>query len=358
MTSSEYVPEYAVWELTLRCNMKCLHCGSSAGRARANELTVEECLPVADDLLRLGCRQITFIGGEIFLYQGWERVARRMSDGGAKVNLITNGYLMGAEEIDRIKYAKLNDVGISLDGLEENHDRIRRVKGSYRKVLAAFEMLRQADVPIAVVTSLLAFNFTDLDAIYDLLVENQVDIWQIQIVTGMGNIAGKEEFLLDPAKVRQITQFIGEKCRGGPLKVYAGNDIGYFDQYEAYIRSRPGTIAVWNGCKAGIRVVGIDSAGNVKGCESIYSDKFIEGNLRQESLEEIWTKEGNFAYNRNFDPSMLGGACAACDKGSICRAGCRGSNYFSTGSLFESRYCSYPGRPDCETRQTFCSGSF
>jgi len=66
--------------------------------------------------------------------------------------------------------------------------------------------------------------------------------------------------------------------------------------------------------------------------------------LREESLTEIWTKEGNFAYNRNFEVSMLTGACAGCDKGSICRGGCRGSSYFSSGSLFESRYCNYPGR--------------
>jgi radical SAM protein with 4Fe4S-binding SPASM domain len=358
MNSTEYVPEYAVWELTLRCNMKCLHCGSSAGRARANELRVEECLHVADDLLRLGCRQVTFIGGEIFLYQGWEKVARRMSDGGAKANIITNAYLMGVEQIARIKDAKLNNVGISLDGMEENHDRIRRKNGSYRRVLAAFGMLREADIPIAVVTSLLDFNVADLDEMYNLLVANKVDIWQLQIVTGMGNIAGKEGYLLDPAKIGQITKFIGEKRRRGVLRVYAGDDIGYFDEYEAYIRSRPGTISVWNGCKAGIRVVGIDSVGNIKGCASIYSDKFIEGNLRKESLEEIWTKEGNFAYNRNFDPSMLRGACAACDKGSICRGGCRGSSYFSSGSFFESGYCSYPGRPHCSTTQAFCSAEF
>jgi radical SAM protein with 4Fe4S-binding SPASM domain len=357
MNSADYVPEQAVWELTLRCNMKCLHCGSSAGRARANELTVEECLHVTDDLLRLGCRQITFIGGEIFLYRGWEKVARRMSDGGAKVNIITNAYLLGAEEIARIQDAKLSNVGISLDGMEENHDRIRRKKGSYRRVLAAFAKLKQADVPIAVVTSLLDFNVADLGEMYGLLVENQVGIWQIQIVTGMGNIAGQQAYLLNPAKIGQITKFIGEKCRRGTLRVYAGDDIGYFDEYEAYIRSRPGTISAWNGCKAGIRVVGIDSVGNVKGCESIYSDRFIEGNLRKESLEEIWTKEANFAYNRNFDTSMLNGACAVCDKGSICRGGCRGSNYFTNGSLFESRYCSYPGRPACNTTQASCSGS-
>lgn len=351
MNSTEYVPEYAVWELTLRCNMKCLHCGSSAGKARANELTVDECLRVANDLLILGCRQITFIGGEIFLYKGWEQVARRMSGGGAKVNIITNASLMDVDAIARIKEAKLSNVGISLDGMEKNHDRIRR-NGSFKKVLASFEMLRQAEIPIAVVTSLVAFNVLDLDDMYDLLVANGVTIWQIQIATGMGNMAGKEAYLLDPEKVGHITRLIREKRRSGALRICAGDDIGYFDENEPYIRSRPGTIAVWNGCQAGIRGVGIDSVGNVKGCESIYSDKFIEGNLRKESLEQIWSKEGNFAYNRNFDVSMLSGACAGCDKGSICRGGCRGSSYFNSGSLFENRYCSYPGRPGCKTAQT------
>jgi radical SAM protein with 4Fe4S-binding SPASM domain len=160
----------------------------------------------------------------------------------------------------------------------------------------------------------------------------------------MGNMAAQQEYLLAPDKLTRVTKFIREKNRSGALKIYAGDDIGYFDEHEAYIRSHPGTISVWSGCQAGIRVVGIDSVGNVKGCESMYSDEFIEGNLREESLERIWASAGNFAYNRRFDASMLRGACAACDKGSVCRGGCRGSNYFNSGSCFESRYCNYPKR--------------
>jgi radical SAM protein with 4Fe4S-binding SPASM domain len=352
MNSTRYVPQNAVWELTLRCNMRCLHCGSSAGKARKNELTIQESLRVADELLNLGCRKITFIGGEIFFYRGWEKLARRMSDGGALVNVITNAYQLGDEEVAQIKEAGLSNVGISLDGMEKNHDLIRGKKGSYHWVLKAFERLNRAGIPLAVVTSLLDFNVADLDQMHDLLVANRVAIWQLQIVTSMGNIAGRNEYLLNPAKVGEITNFIREKNRAGALRVYAGDDIGYFDENEVYLRSRPGTISAWSGCQAGLTVVGIDSVGNVKGCESIYSDKFIEGNLREETLFEIWTKDGNFAYNRNFDVSMLTGACAACDKGSICRGGCRGSSYFSSGSLFESRYCSYPGRPDCSVNKT------
>ena len=283
MNASAYVPENAVWELTLRCNMRCLHCGSSAGKARKNELTLEECFRVADDLLSLGCRKITFIGGEIFFYRGWEKIARRMSDGGALVNIITNAYRLGDEEVAQIKEANLSNVGISLDGMEKSHDLIRGKKGSYQRVLKAFERLNRADIPLAVVTSLLDFNVADLEQLHDLLVANHVAIWQLQIVTSMGNIAGHNKYLLKPSRVGEITNFIRKKRRTGGLRVYAGDDIGYFDENEIYLRSRPGTISAWNGCQAGLTVVGIDSVGNVKGCESIYSDKFIEGNLREES---------------------------------------------------------------------------
>lgn len=104
-------------------------------------------------------------------------------------------------------------------------------------------------------------------------------------------------------------------------------------------------LCVWRGCQAGLKMIGIDSAGNVKGCESLYADEFIEGNLRDHTLRELWSREDGFAYNRRFHESKLTGQCAGCDKGPVCRGGCRGSNYFSTGSLYENAYCCYPGRP-------------
>ncbi len=126
------MPEACVWELTLRCNMRCIHCGSSAGKSRENELTVEECLEVADDLLDMGCKHVTFIGGEVFLLQGWEKVARRIHERGAGANIITNAFLFGKDQIDQIKYAHLTNVGISLDGMEDNHNLIRNNSESFK----------------------------------------------------------------------------------------------------------------------------------------------------------------------------------------------------------------------------------
>lgn len=352
MTSSNYKPEFCVWELTLKCNMKCKHCGSRAGKARENELTVNECLNVTEQLIALGCEQVTFIGGEVFLYEGWEKIARKLSESGLYVNLITNGFLLGDEQIAQIKSAGLTNVGISLDGMEENHNRIRNVNTSFEKVMDAFDILNREGIPVAIVTSLVDRNFEDLHRIYDLLVEKDIQLWQIQIVNPMGNMADKKDLILDPAKVPLITKFIREKRSEQKIMIYAGDDIGYFDENESYLRGQPGTMCEWFGCQAGLRVVGIDSVGNVKGCESLYSDEFIEGNLRVESLSEIWFKEGNFAYNRNFNVNMLTGSCKGCDKGTVCRGGCRGACYFTTDSKFENPYCCYPGKKKFEKKIT------
>jgi MoaA/NifB/PqqE/SkfB family radical SAM enzyme len=84
------------------------------------------------------------------------------------------------------------------------------------------------------------------------------------------------------------------------MNIYAADDIGYYDENEIHLRNKFGQISYWPGCQAGLTVVGIDSNGNVKGCESLYADDFIEGNVREESLSAIWHYADNFSYNRQF----------------------------------------------------------
>src|SRR5208283_5912279 len=113
------------------------HCGSMAGKARENELTVDECLDVAKQLIDHRCKQVSFIGGEVFLYTGWEKISRKLSESDLYVNILTNGFLLGDEQIAQIKYARLANVGISLDGMEDNHNYMRNVSNSFEKVMKA-----------------------------------------------------------------------------------------------------------------------------------------------------------------------------------------------------------------------------
>ena len=162
----------------------------------------------------------------------------------------------------------------------------------------------------------------------------------------MGRMRANNALVLDPQKMAEITGFFKEKSFSAELIMLAGDDIGYFDENEIHLRNKPGHWGIWHGCQAGLSVIGIDSIGNIRGCESLYDERFIEGNVRNEPLERIWFRDNGFAYNRQFDRSLLQGKCAGCDKAEQCRGGCRGINYFSTGSVSKNIYCSRQLFPD------------
>ncbi len=327
------------WELTLRCTLHCMHCGSRAGNASPGELTLEECLPVADELVALGCREVTMIGGEVFLFRGWERLAGHLSAQGVSVNIVTNGYSVGPREVEQIQSAGLVNVGVSIDGMETNHNKIRGRDDAFDRVRKTLELLNGEDITAGAVTCLLSLNCDDLDDLYRFLLEHGVQVWQLQLASAMGNIAGRRESLVGSEQVADITEFIRDKNWERRMVVIAADSIGYFNDNEVYIRGFSSPVGYWGGCAAGISSVFIDSVGNVKGCGALYSDVFIEGNVRKTPLSDIWHDTAAFAYNRRFSTCLLAGKCRECDVGHVCRGGCRSSNYFSSGNLYESAFC-------------------
>jgi len=279
------------------------------------------------------------IGGEIFLFKGWERLAEYLSNKGIAVNIVTNGYHIGPVEIDQIKRAKLVNVGISIDGMQVNHNKIRGRSDAFQRLKNSLDLLHDAGIQLCAVTSLMKFNCQDLDELYAYLLERHVGIWQIQLVNIMGNMTGKDEYLLSLAEVQAVIRFIRDKNLERQMVVVAADSIGYFDENETYIRGASSPICYWGGCSAGISSVFIDSIGNIKGCGSLYSDVFIEGNIRNNSLAHIWNSSTAFSYNRQFSTGMLLGLCKKCDVKELCKGGCRSSNYFSTNSLYSNTFC-------------------
>lgn len=325
--------------------MNCLHCGSRAGRSRANELSESECMNIAEQLIKMGNEHITLIGGEIFLVPHWYKVAKKFADSGVDVNIITNGFSVGDRQIAELKQSGIKDVGVSIDGMKHNHDVIRNRDGSFDSAINTIKRLKCEKFNVGVATTILDLNFDDLEPMYQFFKNLGIIIWQLQIAAPMGRCADNKKFLLDPKKVPLITKFIYEKRRfsNGPILI-AGDNVGYYDCHDVNIRSpRLDEPSHFPGCVAGLFNIGIDSVGNVKGCESLYDEKFIEGNLRSESLESIWNKKGAFSYNRDFKFDMLSGKCKGCDKGYICAGGCRQLSYFSSDDnhFYDNVYCSY-----------------
>ncbi len=296
-------------------------------------------MKIAEQLDELGCRELTFIGGEIFLYKGWEKIANYLSSRRIIVNLMSNGYKIGRQEIEQIKFGGLSNIGISLDGSASIHNKIRKNKDSFSNIRKSLDALNKAKIQIGVVTSLLKENFNSLESIYNFLIENNVNLWQIQLVNPMGYLSGRKDLMLSPDYIPELTGFIKSKNSERHMLVVAGDNIGYYDHNECYIRGTRNTVNVWKGCQAGITSVFIDSVGNIKGCGALYDDCFIEGNIREKSLASIWNDEKKFVYNRSFKKEFLPEACRSCLKNDDCRGGCRASNYFHTGSPWNTAVC-------------------
>ena len=84
-------PAYVVWELTLRCDQPCTHCGSRAGSARPRELTTEEALRVVRQLAAMGTFEVVLIGGEAYLHEGFLEIIRAMRGAGIRPTMTTGG---------------------------------------------------------------------------------------------------------------------------------------------------------------------------------------------------------------------------------------------------------------------------
>lgn len=333
-----YELKQCVWELTTACNLHCNHCGSKAGAARSNELTLDECFSVITDLAFMKCKKVSLIGGEVFLYENWHIVARELVEIGIETAIITNGFNVSAGELEKLQRSGVKHVCVSIDGMEETHDIIRG-NGSYSSCVDLIDKLKRVGHIVSVITTVSALNIDDMERLSCVLAGCSIDAWQIQLCAPFGRACDKASSIPGKAQLLKLLDFIEEKRKSMKMFIVVGDNLGYFTQHEQNIRSPLGKKGRFGGCSAGIHTVGIDSIGNVRGCEALYDERFIEGSIRDKPLMEIWNSEDAFSYNRSFDLSMLSGKCAACNVQGICLGGCRSMNYFSHGKLYESLHC-------------------
>ena len=332
----KYQLQSCVWEITLACCVSCKYCGSKGGKARENELTTRECLGVVGQLKELGCERVSLIGGEVFMRPDWAEIVQAMTESGIQVAIITNGYLFTEQLLRQLKELQIESVAVSLDGPKEVHDKYRQ-QGSFERADRAIQILTENEIPVSVISTLQSQNVPYLEQFYEYLKTKSIMAWQLQACSPMGNARNSGvDYRID---VKKVLHFVEQHMFKAPFAIGIADNIGYYTNSEGYLRGNLSGYAFFSGCRAGIISIGIDSAGNVRGCESMYDECFIEGNLREKSLREIWEGPDSFAYNRKFEMDRLTGACRMCEFGDLCAGGCRSYNYFTHGNLYEAIYC-------------------
>ena len=333
-----YKLDTAVWEITLKCNIHCLHCGSSANsKTRKDELTTFEALDLIEQLADLGCKRVVLSGGEPFLRKDWAVLALRVRDLGMDVTFISNGFMVDDDIVDLLKIIEPTGVGFSLDGgVEETHDYIRGKKGVFKRCVNALKICSKAGFYTSAVSSIHKKNINELEKILEILLENGVRAWQIQTATPQGRMP--LELAIDEEEFYYLAQFIAQKRKEykNIIDIYESDCMGYYS-----VLSKDFFNKKWRGCQAGLQIIGIESDGTIKGCLSLHGKDYEEGNIRNKSLAEIWNDKNNFKLNRRFSPDSLVGICKDCKWGQVCRGGCSEKAKSFTGSRYGSPFCLY-----------------
>jgi len=336
-SKKNYSPDMAVFEITSKCNLKCIHCYSSSGKALPNELSTQECLKACNDLEKIDSKEVCLIGGEPFLRKDWYVIAKEVKDLGMELSFISNGFIINDHVISKLVKLEPCEISLSLDGATaKTHDHIRGVKGSYIKVLKSLSLLNEKNLQVSVITAVNKINFKELPAITSLLIGKNVK-WNIQATAPVGRFG--KEYMLAKEEFYTMGLFvisIRKKYSKHELPVIGAQCVGYNSKYvqKSFFPHE------WNGCPGGIKFISIESDGNVKGCLSL-PDQFIEGNIRERSIVDIWNDPNSFAYSRKFKKENLGNNCKDCKYGESCKGGCLTMSIGCNGKPHNDPFCFY-----------------
>ena len=344
---SEDKKPVVVWNMTQRCNLKCVHCYAHAkDRAFEGELTTDQGKALIDDLAAFGSPVILFSGGEPTLHPDLPELARHAVGRGMRAVISTNGTLITAEMARTLKEIGLSYVGISLDGMEPIHDRFRAVKGAFQAALEGIRNTQKAGIKVGLRFTINRFNYQDIPGIFDLLEE--MDIPRVcfyhLVYAGRGSKLVNDD--LSHAETRKVVDLIIDRTRdlhdrGKPKEVLTVDnhaDGPYL--YQRMLTEDPQRAAE---VLELLKMNEGNSSGRGIGCVSwdgeVYADQFWRhtsfGNIKDRPFSEIWTDPSiKLLQKLKNKKAHVTGRCADCRWLDICAGNFRVRAEAVTGDLW------------------------
>ncbi len=336
-----------VWNVTRRCNLKCIHCYAHAkDKAFKNELSTDEGKALLDDLAQFGAPVILFSGGEPFIRKDLPELARYAVERGMRAVVSTNGTLITPERARIFKEIGLSYVGISLDGMEEVNDRFRGVKGAFQAALKGIRNSQEAGLKVGLRFTMNRLNAAEIPAIFDLL--EDLDVPRIcfyhLVYAGRGSKLVEEDLVHE--ETRAAVDLIMDRTkdlhdRGKPKEVLTVDN--HADGPYLYLRLLKEDPERAKEVLELLKMNEGNSSGRGIGCVSwdgsVYADQFWRhysfGNVRERPFSEIWTDTSNSLMKKLKDKKRyVKGRCAQCRWLDICAGNFRVRPEAVTGDLW------------------------
>ncbi len=337
------------WELTARCNLKCVHCRAEAQMERQeDELSTEKCFSVIDDLCKFSSPILILTGGEPLYREDIFDIAEYATKKGLRVALATNGTLVDEKVAKRIIGSGIKRVSISLDGSNaKTHDSFRMIPGSFESAFNGIKNLQKEGIEVQVNTTIARHNEDEVPDILELAIKNNLKALHIFMLVPVGcGVQIADSQMLDKQKYEDILSWFYDKTMEfrGKIELKATCAPHFFrimhkKAKDAGITITPethGMNAVTKGCLAGSGVMFISRKGIVQPCGYL---PVQAGDVTKQSAEEIWNGSEVFLNLR--DTGLLKGKCGICEYKKVCE-GCRARAYYEKGDYMEEEpYCIY-----------------
>lgn len=344
--SSDKTP-VVVWNVTRRCNLRCVHCYAQARDEEfSGELSTAEGKAVLDDLAAFGAPVVLFSGGEPLVRPDLLELAEYAVGKGMRAVISTNGTLIDSKTAARLKKVGLSYVGISLDGLAEVNDRFRGVNGAFQKAMNGISACQDAGIKVGLRFTMNRLNAGEIPGIFDLLEGHEIPrvCFYHLVYAGRGSALMKDD--LSHAETRKAVDLIIDRTadlhrRGKPKEVLTVDN--HADGPYLYLRmlkeNSPRAAEVLellqmnegNNSGRGIGCISWDG--------SVHADQFWRhysfGNVRERKFSELWTDLSNPLMMRLKDKKLyVKGRCAECRWLSICGGNFRVRAEAATGDLW------------------------
>ena len=312
-------PICLTWEITYGCNLRCVHCLSSSGKRRSDELTTDEAKRLIDEWAEMKVFYINVGGGEPMSRRDFFELMDYTLARGIGVKFSTNGTLIDDAAAAWIASRDYLDVQISLDGARpETNDPIRG-QGSYDRARRAMELLSKHGFRFKINATVTRHNYPEIDDLYAIANHYAADLRLTRLrPTGRGRDVW-DGLRPTHAQNRSLYEWL-----------LAHRDVLTGDSFfhlSAYGQPMDGL----NMCGAGRIVCCVDPVGEVYACPFMLAPEFSGGNVRQAGgFTGVWRGSPLFAHLREW---QVGGSCRTCNAYDLCHGGCMAVKHFTGHSL-------------------------
>ena len=336
-----------VWNITKRCNLKCIHCYAHAKNiAFDSELSTTEGKNLLDDLAEFGVPVILFSGGEPLTRKDLPELAAYAVKKGMRAVISTNGTLITPQKAQTLKKIGLSYVGISLDGMEEINDRFRGVKGAFRSALEGIENCKKAGIKVGLRFTINKSNVAEIPKIFKLLQEMDIPraCFYHLVYAGRGTELVKEDLSHQESRkavdlIMDLTKRLHDK---GHIKEVLTVD-NHADGPYLYLRLLEENPERAREVLELLEMNEGNSSGIGIGCISwdgeVHADQFWRhysfGNVKDRPFSEIWTDTSDPLMKKLKEKKKYAkGRCATCKWLDICAGNFRVRSEAVTGDIW------------------------